>query len=144
MVAMAFSPITSSLAVARDNGDIELWTVPDGPPHCYLRIPGRKSLAIKALVWAVHEEEDENSSDDESESGAENEKPQNPAKKARVQSSPTERQQKERLFSAGTMFFFLQRCTFSHLIICTCLSSCSFDTQHLFLFQEYSLTCVSL
>lgn len=109
IVALAFAPISSSLAVARDNGDIELWSVPAGPPHCAIRIPGRKSLAIKALAWAVHEEEDENSSDDDSDSSSEAAKEAQPAKRKRVQAAATERTRKERLFSAGTRISFGSR-----------------------------------
>ena len=107
VVALAFSPITESLAVARDNADIELWTITSGPSHCFLRIPGRKDLSIKALAWSVHEEEEEDAAssddDEESDSSAEKGKEQG-AKRQRVQPAPTQRTRKERLFSAGIAY----------------------------------------
>lgn len=100
--ALAFAPISGSLAVARGNGDIELWTVGAGPAHCYLRIPGRKDLSVKGLAWAVHEEDaassGEEDSDSDDDAGA-----KQAAKRKRTDKAPTERLRRERLFSAGTL-----------------------------------------
>lgn len=53
VVALATSVNGAAVAVARENGAIEIWIVAAGSLgwHCQLTIPGRQGAAISSLVW---------------------------------------------------------------------------------------------
>ncbi|KAG0557990.1 hypothetical protein KC19_11G171000 [Ceratodon purpureus] len=60
VVALATSANGAAVAVARENGAIEIWSVAAGSLgwHCQLTIPGRQGAAISSLVWCHSLEED--------------------------------------------------------------------------------------
>lgn len=53
VVALATSVNGAAVAVARENGAIEIWSVAAGSLgwHCQLTIPGRQGAAISSLTW---------------------------------------------------------------------------------------------